>query len=228
MHLLPLLADVQTAAASGGLHAKIQELGDWYQAHLASGGYLLIVLLMAMESSIVPIPSELVIPPAAYLAYSTGTMSVPGVVIAGAIGCVVGAVAMYVVSFLAGRPLVLKYGRFVGSPPERVVMGEEWARRYGSAGIFGSRFVPVLRHLIGIPAGITRMHFGKYSLYTFLGSGIWCAVLAYVGIKAGQNENVRNLETKTMTLIVVGAVVVLGAIYYFAVHRTMKKPRTQG
>jgi membrane protein DedA with SNARE-associated domain len=208
------------------MHHYIQLIGDWYGAHLQSGGYLLIVFLMALESSVVPIPSEVIIPPAAYLAYSSHTMSVPGVVFAGALGCVLGSAIMYVVSFLAGRPLVLKYGKIVWISPKDVEMAEVWTKRFGGFGVFLSRFVPVIRHLIGIPAGIVKMDTAKFLLYTFLGSGIWCSVLAWVGIVAGQDPNVRALDTKTMTLWVLGGCLVLGGIYFLFVWRMMRQKRS--
>src|SRR6201999_1082666 len=141
----------------------------------------LIVLLMAIESSIVPLPSELVIPPAAHLAYTQGHMSLAGVVAAGALGWWLGATAMYAVSRWAGRPLVLKYGRFLLIPPEKVEHAERWAAAYGNYGIFASRLLPVVRHLIGIPAGIVRMSYWRFAAYTLAGSAAWCAVLCWLG-----------------------------------------------
>jgi membrane protein DedA with SNARE-associated domain len=199
-----------------------RQLIDWYLQSLDKGGYWLVALLMAIESSIVPLPSELVIPPAAHLAYTQGKMSVAGVVIAGALGSWVGATVMYWASRLAGRPLVMRYGRFVFIPSEKVAAAERWAANYGSFGIFFSRLLPVVRHLIGIPAGIVRMDFRLYSLYTLLGSTLWCAVLAWLGIKAGQDEALMRGELHRVTLWVVGAFVVLGAMYYVFVHRQMK------
>jgi membrane protein DedA with SNARE-associated domain len=201
------------------MHELLKELIDWYLRSLESGGYLLIVLLMAIESSIVPLPSELIIPPAAYLAYTQGKMSLLGVVLAGAIGSWIGATAMYWASRWAGRPLVLRYGKYAFIPAAKVEQAERWAARFGNYGIFASRLLPVVRHLIGIPAGIVRLPYGRFSLYTLIGSGLWCAVLCWVGIKAGQNEALMRGEMKAITLWAAGALVVLGAIYYFFVHR---------
>jgi membrane protein DedA with SNARE-associated domain len=90
-------------------------------------------------------------------------------------------------------------------------------------GIFISRLLPVVRHLIGIPAGIVRMDFKLFSLFTLLGSGIWCAVLAYVGVKAGQNQSLMRGELHSLTIWIGGAMLVLGGLYYFFVHRHMKR-----
>ncbi len=197
----------------------MKDLIDWYLRSLETGGYPLIVLLMAVESSIVPLPSELVIPPAAHLAYTQGHMSLAGVVLAGAFGSWIGATAMYWVSRWAGRPLVLRYGKLVLIPAAKVEQAERWAARFGSFGIFASRMLPVIRHLIGIPAGIVRMNYWKYSLYTVIGSGLWCGVLCWVGVEAGQNEALMRGEMHAITVWAIGALAVLGAIYYFFVHR---------
>ena len=204
------------------MHEMFMQLIAWYQHSLDKGGYWLVALLMAIESSIVPLPSELVIPFAAHVAHTQGRMTVAGVVIAGALGSWVGATAMYWASRLAGRPLVMRYGVYVFIPPEKVAAAERWAANYGPFGIFFSRLLPVVRHLIGIPAGIVRLNFRFYSFYTLIGSTVWCAVLAWIGIKAGQDEALMRGELHRITLWVAGAFVVLGAMYYLFVHRQMK------
>ena len=204
------------------MHDALKHLIDWYLESLATGGYPLIVLLMAIESSIVPLPSELVIPPAAYLAYTKGGLSLVGIVIAGAIGSWLGATAMYWASRWAGRPLVLKFGKYFLISAAKVEQAERWSAAYGNYGIFASRMLPVVRHLIGIPAGIVRMDYWKFSLWTLVGSGIWCAVLCWLGIKAGQDEALMRGELRSLTLWAVGILAVLGGIYWLFVHRQMK------
>jgi len=196
---------------------------DWYMGALAQGGYPLIVLLMAIESSIVPLPSELIIPPAAHLAH-TGQIqiSLTGIILAGTIGSWLGATIMYWAARLAGRPLVMRYGRYAMISEAKVAGAERWAAHYGSMGIFISRLLPVVRHLIGIPAGILRMNYKAFSLYTLLGSAIWCGVLCYVGIKMGEDEKLMKGELHRITLWLGGAMLLLGAMYYFFVHRQMK------
>ena len=198
-------------------------LFEWYGHSLETGGYLLVALLMAIESSVVPLPSELIIPPAAIVAQRTGSMSLVGIVIAGALGSWVGASVMYWVSRWAGRPLVMRYGKFVFISPAKVEKAERWAAEYGSFGIFASRLLPVVRHLIGIPAGIVRMNFLTYSIYTLAGSTIWCSVLVWVGLKAGQDEAFMRGELHRVVLWMAGALAVLGVIYYFFVHRVMRR-----
>ena len=196
---------------------------DWYMGALGKGGYALIGLLMAMESTILPLPSELIIPPAAHKAHTHQiTLSVAGIIIAGTLGSWLGATAMYWAARLAGRPLVMRYGRYAMISPEKVEGAERWAAHYGSLGIFISRLLPVVRHLIGIPAGIVRMNYKTFSIYTLLGSAIWCAVLCYVGIKMGQDEKLMKGEMHRISLWLGGAMLALGGMYYFFVYRKMK------
>jgi len=197
---------------------------DWYMGALETGGYPLIVLLMAMESSIVPLPSEVVIPPAAYLAYSHQThLSVFGIVIAGTVGSWLGATVMYWAARLAGRPLLARFGRYVLITGEKIEGAERWSKHYGWMGIFISRLLPVVRHLIGIPAGIVRMNYKLFSIFTVLGSGLWCGVLCYVGIKMGKDEKLMRGELHRISLWLGAAMLGLGAMYYIFVHRHMRK-----
>ncbi len=206
------------------LKAVIASLSNWYVGALKTGGYWVVGLMMAIESSIFPLPSEIVIPPAAYWAHTNQIpLGLPGIIIAGTIGSWVGAAAMYWASRWAGRPLVIRYGRYVFISPAKVAGAERWAAHYGSMGIFMSRLLPVVRHLIGIPAGIVRMNFKTYSLYTIVGSAIWCAVLCWLGVKAGSDEKLMAGEMHRITLWLGGAMLVLGGLYYFFVHKHMKQ-----
>jgi len=217
----------QTELAAAPLSAisspvMFKDLIDWYLDSLESGGYPLVVLLMAIESSILPLPSELVIPPAAHLAHTKGNLSMTGIILAGTIGSWLGATVMYWASRLAGRPLLVHYGRYVLITAEKILGAERWARRFGSPGVFVSRLLPVVRHLIGIPAGIVRMDYKLFTLFTLLGSALWCAVLCWVGVKAGQDEQLMKGELHRISLWVIGALAVLGGLYYVFVHRHMK------
>jgi membrane protein DedA with SNARE-associated domain len=218
------------------MKALLKPLLDWYLRSLEAGSYWLVALLMAVESSIVPLPSEFVIPPAAHLAWSgdglrflgfhlTGWSAQIGLVVAGTAGSWLGATVMYWASRLAGRPLVLRYGRYVFISREKVEGAERWAAHYGAFGIFASRLLPVVRHLIGIPAGIVRMNFWRYSLYTVAGSAIWCAVLCWLGVKVG--GNISKGEMHAVTGWLAGFLVMLGAMYYFFVHRHMTGRRVE-
>jgi membrane protein DedA with SNARE-associated domain len=227
------------------MHDLFKDLIDWYTKSLETGGYPLIVLLMFIESTFLPLPSELIIPPAAHLAYTKGHMSLTGIVLAGALGSWLGATTMYWASRWAGRPLVLKVSAALSAwadrsvrwpllrraldhlliPPEKIEKAERWSTAYGNYGIFASRLLPVVRHLIGIPAGIVRMDYWKFSLWTVVGSGLWCGVLCWLGVQAGQDEALMRGELKSITLWGAGILAVLGVIYWFLVHRQMQAER---
>jgi membrane protein DedA with SNARE-associated domain len=225
------------------LHELIQRLLVAYQHSLQTGGYPFIVLLMAMESSVVPLPSEFIIPPAVILVMrGNSSMSLPGIVIAAVIGSWLGASVMYWVSRIAGRPLIIywtsrianwpvftkwpilaKWGGLVLITPAKIEGAERWSERFGGFGILLSRMLPVVRHLIGIPAGIIGMQFWRYSLYTVLGSLFWCSVLCYISFVAGNDEKLMRGELREITIWVAGAALFLGASYYFFVHRMSRK-----
>ncbi len=206
------------------MHDPIHRLLASYQQSLQTGGYPYIVFLMALESSVVPLPSELVIPPAVILVASGhSSMTLRGIVIAAAAGSWLGSSVLYWVSRIAGRPLVVRYGRLVFIPQTKIEQAERWSQRFGSFGIFLSRMLPVVRHLIGIPAGIVRMDYWKFSVYTVLGSLIWCAVLTYVSFIAGRDEKLMRGEIREVTLWAAGAATFLGAAYYFLVHRYTRR-----
>lgn len=203
--------------------ALLQPFIDWYLAQLETGGYWLVALLMAMESSIIPLPSEVVIPPAAHIAYTTGSMSLAGVVVAGTLGSWLGAAVMYWASRLIGRPLLMRFGRYLLITPAKIEGAEHWANHYGEVGVFISRLLPVVRHLIGIPAGVVRMNFLYYSAATLVGSAIWCSVLAWLGVTAGQDQALLDGDLHRITLWAGGVLLALGAIYYLFVHRQMRR-----
>ncbi len=192
-------------------------------------GYFGVFILMAMESSILPVPSEVVMPPAAFWA-AQGKMSFAGVVIAGTAGSWFGSAVSYWVALLVGRPLVQRYGRFLLMPPHKVALAECWAADHGLKGVFLARLLPVVRHLISIPAGILRLRFLPFSAVTILGAGLWCWILAWWGERVlGEHPDVLESPDKVVALVsekkwwFVGGVLVLGALFFIA---TRKKKRT--
>lgn len=192
-------------------------------------GYLGVFLLMAMESSIIPVPSEVVIPPAAFLATQAGSnMSIPGVIIAGTLGSWVGAAITYWISLWIGRAFILKFGGYFMISEKKLAMAEHWVHRYEAGGIFFARLLPVVRHLISIPAGIVRMGFGVFSVMTLIGSAIWCSVLAWYGTKVIQPEMMKNpLElitaVKHQSHFIIGGIAVLCVLYFVVLKLTGKK-----
>lgn len=197
----------------------LHQFSDWYLAFLAQGGYWLIAGLMALESTFVPIPSEVIIPPAAYLAHTQGQLSVAGVIAAGTVGSWVGAAIMYWGSRWLGRPLVLRLGPYVGVATAKIMMAEAWSAHYGWAGVFFSRLLPVIRHLIGIPAGILRMDFRWYCAATLAGALLWTSVLAWLGMTVGRHPELLTGSLHRFFLLVIGLAAVLALLYYAFVKR---------
>ena len=193
----------------------------WFDLVL-HGGYLGIIVLMALESSIFPVPSEIVIPPAAFLA-GQGKLNLWGVIAAGTFGSWLGASVTYWVSLWLGRILIVKWGRFFAISELKLTRAERWLHRYEAGGIFFARLLPVIRHLISIPAGIIRMNFTTFSLMTIVGSALWCGVLAWFGQTAITPEMLRDPAGLTMALKakshVIGAAVIVLCLLYFLVMR---------
>ncbi len=203
--------------------ALLHQLSQWYLSQLGSGGYWLIAALMALESTLLPIPSEIIVPPAAYLAANGGPLGVPGIILAGTAGSWLGATIMYWGTRWLGRPLVLRYGPYVGLAAAKIELAEAWAAHYGWAGVFFARLLPVIRHLIGIPAGIVRLDFRWYSVATLLGSLLWVSVLAYLGVLVGNNAALLTGSLHRFALLVLGVALVLGGLYYFFVRRVARR-----
>ena len=192
-------------------------------------GYIGIILLMAMESSIFPVPSEVVIPPAAFLA-AQGHLSFAGVVVAGTLGSYLGSAITYWISRLLGRPLIMRYGKFFLLGPGKLERAEAWLARYEAGGVFFARLLPVIRHLISIPAGLVRMNFAVFSLVTIVGSALWCYILALLGDKAYRvrpdlisNPDAMVQFIKSQSLWIILVVVVFAALYLVVMRLTARR-----
>jgi membrane protein DedA with SNARE-associated domain len=181
-------------------------------------GYQGIVFLMALESSVIPVPSELVIPPAGILA-SRGEMNLYLVIIAGTVGSLIGASIMYWFSWVFGRAFIFlladhKFAKFLRVTPEKVEKAEKFFLKYGAISIFIGRLLPVVRHLISIPAGFSKMNFGKFFLYTFLGSVIWVTVLGVGGYYLGTKVELIAENFKVVVEFLI-AVVCLALVFFW-------------
>jgi membrane protein DedA with SNARE-associated domain len=166
----------------------IEILSGIIVAVISSMGYSGIVLLMAIESACIPLPSEIIMPFSGYLV-STGQMNLWLVGLAGAVGCVLGSLVAYWVGMKGGRPLIEKYGRYVLVSKHDLDLADRWFSKYGEAIIFTSRLLPAIRTFIAFPAGVARMDLKRFVIYTFAGSLPWCIGLAYVGQKLGEKWN---------------------------------------
>lgn len=170
-------------------------LGDWIKAVISTGGYLGIILLMALESACIPLPSEVIMPFAGALTLASVAASAGRnapfnfhlVALAGALGCAVGSAIAYAVGASGGREFVFKYGKYILLKRRDVEKSEAWFARQGGTAVFIARLLPVVRTFISLPAGIARMPFQSFLLLSFVGSVPWCYLLAYIGIKFAQH-----------------------------------------
>lgn len=190
------------------MHAAVQ----WLVDTIGTMGYPGIFLLMAMESSVFPVPSELVMPPAGYLAQQ-GKMNMFAAIVCGTVGSLVGAYANYYAAHYLGRPLLLKYGKYVFITEEKFAKVERFFKDHGEISTFIGRLLPVVRHLISLPAGLAGMNHVKFSLYTLLGAGIWVTVLTFIGYFIGSNQELIMKYSHQAVIGVIIASAVIITIY---------------
>jgi membrane protein DedA with SNARE-associated domain len=190
---------------------------QWLLDSIGAMGYPGIFLLMAMESSIIPVPSELVMPPAGYLAFQ-GKMNLAVAILCGTAGSLAGAYANYFASHYLGRPLIIKYGKYVLIPPDKFERVERFFLQHGEISTFIGRLLPVVRHLISIPAGLSGMNHLRFSIYTLLGAGIWCSILAGIGYVIGENQQmIMQYAHKALIWVVLFSIALIGAYIWW--HR---------
>ncbi len=191
---------------------------------IAALGYGGIVLLMAIESACIPLPSEIIMPFSGYLV-STGRFELLWVATAGAFGCNLGSSLAYAVGYYGGRPLVERWGRYVLLSRRELALAERFFARFGGITVFLSRLLPVIRTFIALPAGIARMPMLRFQLYTFLGSWPWCYGLAYVGFRLGEKWNsdprLKEVMHRFDAVILVAILLALG---WFLWHRWSERP----
>jgi membrane protein DedA with SNARE-associated domain len=175
-----------------------------------------IVLLMAIESACIPLPSEVIMPFSGYLVFK-GEHSLWAVALAGAFGCVVGSVPAYYLGMYGGRPLIERYGKYILMSHHDLDLADRWFRRHGEATVFVARLLPVVRTFIAFPAGVAKMDMTRFIAYMFAGSFPWCLGLAYIGMVLGENwPTLRGYFHKFDLLI--GAALVAGIVWYVRRH----------
>jgi membrane protein DedA with SNARE-associated domain len=191
---------------------------DW----ISNLGYPGILFLMALESACMPVPSEIVMPFAGYLVWQgSTTMSFWGVVLVGSVGCTVGSIAAYVAGSYAGRPLILRYGKYILLREKHIITAEKWFAKYGDKATFIGRLLPVIRTVISLPAGIAKMDFKKFVFYSFIGSVPWNIMLTYVGFWLGPNwESIKGVFRYLDIMVVLG---VFAVVVYYVVRMRRNK-----
>lgn len=201
------------------MHAII----DWIVQSVGALGYIGIFVMMLIESSIFPLPSEVVMIPAGYLC-AKGEMELWIVILLGTVGSIAGALLNYYLAVKLGRKLILKYGHCIFFKPETLEKVEIFFKTHGSFSTFTGRLIPVIRHYISLPAGLARMNLGIFCFYTGFGAGIWVSILTFLGYFFGQNEALLNEHLHTITIAVIVLIMISGAIYVW-LHKKKERKR---
>jgi len=181
-------------------------------AIISGAGYGGIVLLMAIESACIPLPSEIIMPFSGYLV-SQGRFSLFWVATAGAIGCNLGSALAYVIGYYGGPPLVRKFGRLLWLTEHELEISHRFFERWGNITVFVARLLPVVRTFIALPAGVARMPQVRFHLYTFLGSWPWCLGLAYLGMKAGEHWDYLRSYFHRFDAVIAAAIVIVAFLF---------------
>lgn len=191
-------------------------LSGFIIAVISNLGYVGIVLLMAIESACIPLPSEVILPFSGYLVWS-GRFNLWGVALAGALGCNLGSIVAYYAGAYGGRGFLMRYGKYVLFSPRDLALADRWFAAYGQWTVFFARLLPVVRTFIALPAGIVRMDFWKFNVYTFLGSFPWCLALAYAGYQMGAHWDTLRVYFHKFDYAI-GALLLIGAAAYLWRH----------
>lgn len=179
-------------------------------------GYGGIVLLMAIESACIPLPSEIIMPFSGYLVF-TGEMNLWLVGLAGAVGCVLGSIVAYYAGAWGGRPFIEKYGKYILISHHDLDLADRWFQRHGDITIFVGRLLPVIRTFIAFPAGVARMNLWRFNLYTFVGSYIWSVGLAWIGMKLGEHWNTLGVYFHRFDAAI-GVILLIAVVWYVRRH----------
>lgn len=194
----------------------LEHIASFITTVIAHLGYMGIVLLMAIESACIPLPSEVIMPFSGFLV-SSGTLSLWLVALAGAAGSVIGSLVAYAVGTWGGRPFVERYGKYLLITHHDLDLADRWFTRHGDITILIGRMLPVVRTFIAFPAGVAGMSLWRFNIYTFVGSFIWCWSLAWIGFKLGEHwHQIGGWFHRLDALI--GALLLVGMIWYVRRH----------
>jgi len=191
----------------------IKELAQELVDLIFDWGYLGIFVMMAIESSFIPFPSEIVLIPAGYLA-SQGEMSVALIMSSALGGSMVGAFVNYFLALTLGRKMLTKYGKYFFIKESAVEKMDDFFEKHGHDSTFIGRLIPGIRQLISIPAGLSRMNLAVFSIYTALGAGIWALILTLLGYFIGKNQELIDEYLKQITIATMGTLIMIGYLYY--------------
>lgn len=201
----------------------MEEIIQWLVQTIGHFGYTGILVLMFLESTFFPVPSEVVIPPAGYLV-AKGEMNLWLVILCGIIGSILGALFNYALAMFLGRPLIIKYGKYILLPPERFEKINLFFTTHGEISTFTGRLIPGVRHFISFPAGLAHMNILRFCFYTAFGSALWVSILAYIGYFVGNNFELVMKYSRQALVIVCGVMTIVFMIYIWS-YRKKKNNR---
>lgn len=206
------------------IHDILSQVGQMALGLISSFGYAGVFVLMMLESMIMPVPSELVMPFAGFL-IADRRFTFLGVLLASSLGSIVGSLISYYIGYYGGNKFVLKFGKYLLLDEDDLKKTEQWFASCGEKTVLISRFIPVVRHLISIPAGIGRMNLKKFCIYTLLGATMWNGILMYAGFKLGEHWQTVRQYSEPMSMVMAVVIVVAGGyfVYRHVKHKTIKK-----
>ncbi|MFH1073983.1 MAG: DedA family protein, partial [Candidatus Firestonebacteria bacterium] len=209
------------AGASAGLIGKIiGVLAGFIISAISTMGYAGIVLMMAIESACIPLPSEIIMPFSGFLVFE-GKFTMFWISVAGALGCLTGSIPAYFIGLYGGRPLLEKYGKYILISRHDMNIADRFFAKYGDLAVFISRLLPIVRTFISLPAGIAKTNFPKFCIYTFIGSFIWCWFLGWIGFKLGENWDTLGVYFHKFDAVI-GIIILAGVILYVSRHLKQK------
>jgi len=196
-------------------------LAQYITRFMESTGYITVFITMTMESMIFPIPSEAVMPFAGFLV-AEGKFTFLLVILFSTLGSFIGSMISYAIGYYSEKALIHKYGKFLLLDPEELEATEKFFNKYGDMTIFISRFIPVVRHLISLPAGFAQMNIYKFAIFTVIGAGLWNSFLAYTGFYLKSNWDVVMKYSK---IIDIAVILILAGLFAYYIYRHVKKRR---
>lgn len=207
------------------MESILEIIANWIINQISALGYAGVAAMMAIESACIPLPSEIIMPFAGFLVH-TGRFDLHLASLSGALGCAIGSAVAYYAGMKGGRPFLIKYGKYLLIRTRDIDKADHWFGKYGESIVFISRLLPVVRTFISFPAGVARMHFGRFLLYSFVGSVPWCYFLAYIGKRMGEKwDSIRSYFHNAD--IVIGLIIGLAFVLWLYHHLKPEKQDTE-
>jgi len=218
------VADTAKMAATEAHTGLTAWIADFATNFIESAGYTGILVLMMLESMVAPVPSEAVMPFAGFAIYE-GTLNWPGVILFSTIGSIIGSLIGYWMGAKGGRPLVEKWGKYLLLDKHDLDVTEKWFKKRGDITVFVCRFIPLVRHVISIPAGMGRMNLMRFSIYTVIGAGLWNTILTIAGYYLKDHWSEIMKYSHTIDYVIGGILIIIVLYYGYKLYKNRKKAK---